>query len=466
MIHSAWQNLTLSQLPAYRWRMGSYLWRGVAFVSQWREGSWLLTYGTEALAIALMGVLVILGPFVSTALIGVLLLAIGGYWALLTLADRDAVGYGVTPIHYVVLLYWAIAAIATAVSPVRQAALPGLIILTLYLFLFLLSAQVLRSPTARNWIIAIFLLVALLVSAYGIRQEIYGVEQLATWNDPTSLLADDTRVYSYLGNPNLLASYLLPAIALSGAALLAWRRWLPKALAATMLFCNLACLYYTDSRGGWLAALALLFAFAGLLYYWWRDRLPQFWQTWLLPIVLGGFAVLLLAAIAMVEPLRLRVMSIFAGREDSSNNFRINVWDSVFRMIGDRPVFGIGPGHDAFNAVYPLYMKAGYPALSAYSIFLEHIVEMGFLGFGAFLWLIVVTLNQGALALGRLRSQNRMQGFWLMGAIAAMIGLLAHGLFDTVWYRPQIHCLWWLILGLIASFYPVITTPPNSAKMR
>jgi putative inorganic carbon (HCO3(-)) transporter len=43
------------------------------------------------------------------------------------------------------------------------------------------------------------------------------------------------------------------------------------------------------------------------------------------------------------------------------------------------------------------------------------------------------------------------QGFWLIGAIAAMAGILAHGFFDTVWYRPQVSTLWWLVLGLIAS---------------
>ncbi|MFM7278441.1 MAG: putative bicarbonate transporter, IctB family, partial [Microcystis aeruginosa] len=42
-------------------------------------------------------------------------------------------------------------------------------------------------------------------------------------------------------------------------------------------------------------------------------------------------------------------------------------------------------------------------------------------------------------------------GFWLIGAIAAMAGILAHGFFDTVWYRPQVSTLWWLVLGLIAS---------------
>jgi putative inorganic carbon (HCO3(-)) transporter len=455
MIDSAWQNLTLSRLPQYQWRAGSYLWRGVAFVSRWREGSWLLTHSSEAIGALLISVVLLLGPFVSTALIGVLLFAASAYWVLVTVADSSNVKSGVTPIHYLVLLYWTIAALSTIVSPVRREALSGLIILTLYLFLFVLAARVLRSPRLRNWTIAIFLLVALLVSVYGIRQELYGVEQLATWNDPESILANDTRVYSYLGNPNLLAGYLLSAIALSISAFFVWPGWLPKALAATMVLCNLACLYYTDSRGGWLATLALMLAFMLLLYYWWRDFLPQFWRKWLLTIALGTTTLVLLGAIAAVEPLRVRVMSIFAGREDSSNNFRINVWDAVFRMIGDRPVLGIGPGHNAFNAVYPLYMRTGYTALSAYSIYLEHIVEMGFLGFGSFLWLIVVILNQGALALSRLRKTLNVQAFWLMGAIAATVGLLAHGFVDTVWYRPQIHCLWWFMVGLIASFYPL-----------
>ncbi|NEQ68234.1 MAG: putative bicarbonate transporter, IctB family, partial [Symploca sp. SIO2D2] len=37
--------------------------------------------------------------------------------------------------------------------------------------------------------------------------------------------------------------------------------------------------------------------------------------------------------------------------------------------------------------------------------------------------------------------------------IAAASGMLAHGLVDTVWYRPQVITLWWLMVGIIASFY-------------
>jgi len=147
------------------------------------------------------------------------------------------------------------------------------------------------------------------------------------------------------------------------------------------------------------------------------------------------------------------VMSIFVGREDSSNNFRINVWTAVIDMIKDRPILGIGPGNDAFNMVYPLYQRPNYNALSAYSVFLEVTVEAGLIGLFTFLWLLLVTFTQGWNQLQRLRETQDIQGYWLMGALASMAGMLGHGLVDTVWYRPQISTLWWLCMALVASFY-------------
>ncbi len=106
----------------------------------------------------------------------------------------------------------------------------GLGKLTLYLILFALMARVLRSPRIRSFVIAVYLLTALAVSAYGLQQWFSGAAALATWVDPESPLSKTTRVYSYLGNPNLLAAYLVPAVCLSIAAIFAWQRWLPNSL--------------------------------------------------------------------------------------------------------------------------------------------------------------------------------------------------------------------------------------------
>jgi putative inorganic carbon (HCO3(-)) transporter len=195
------------------------------------------------------------------------------------------------------------------------------------------------------------------------------------------------------------------------------------------------------------------FAFLILMWYWRKNYLPPFWRKWSLPIALGTVAGLLVLAVAAVEPLRDRVVSITRVRADSSNNYRMNVWMSALEMVRDRPVIGIGPGNDVFNKIYPLYQRPRYSALSAYSVPLEIAVETGLIGLTTFAWLLLTTLTQGWLQLRRLRDSGNVRGYWLIGAIAAIIGMMAHGLVDTVWYRPQINTLWWLMVAIVASYY-------------
>ena len=340
----------------------------------------------------------------------------------------------------------------------KGAASSGLVKLTLYLLFFALMARVLRSGPLRSWIITLFLHISLIVSIYGLRQWFFGAEALATWVDPTSAAAKLTRVYSYLGNPNLLAGYLIPAVALSLAAVFVWQGLLPKALALTMVVVNSVCLVLTFSRGGWIGFVVCIFVFLILLVYWYSVQLPPKLRPWAMPALLTSCVGVMLLAVMFVPAIRDRIGSIFVGREDSSNNFRMNVWSAVVDMIRDRPIIGIGPGNNAFNKIYPLFQRPKYTALSAYSIFLETAVEMGLIGMLCFLWLLMVTINQGMQQLSRLRNLANRQGFWLMGAIATMSGMLAHGLVDTVWYRPQVQTLWWLVVAIIASFY----VNPNS----
>jgi putative inorganic carbon (HCO3(-)) transporter len=417
-------------------------------LQDWREGSRLLR------ARFLGGLLVVLIatlPFLENAQTGVIGAAVAIAWLMLWLSDRrDAEDQTVpiwTPIHLPLISYWAIALIATLISPVRVAALDGMVKLTIYMLAFVSMSRMMRLGW-RSILIATYLVTALICSAYGVQQWYLGAPELATWTDPTSEVAGITRVYSFLGNPNLFAGYLMPALPMGVIAAIHWKGWGMKALGAITAIMGAFCITQSQSRGGLMGLAATGFTLALLLVYWWGKRLP----TWTLPVTFGGTAGAIALGTILVPTLRKRVGSIF-GTEDSSNAFRVNVWQSVLNMIRAKPILGIGPGNKAFNLVYPQYQRSGYSALGAYSVPLELTVETGIIGVICYGWLIFTILSQAWIALNRLRSDRDSSGLWIIAAIATIVGMIAHGLVDTVWYRPQVQLLWWLAIAIVSSFY-------------
>ena len=414
----------------------------------WRDGSRLL--GAKFLG-GLLVILIATLPFLENAQTGVIGAAVAIAWLMMWLSDRrDAEDQSVpiwTPIHLPLISYWAIALIATLLSPVRVAALDGMLKLTIYMLAFVSMSRMMRLGW-RSVLVGTYLVTTLVVCAYAVQQWYLGAPELATWTDITSETAGTTRVYSFLGNPNLLAGYLIPALPLGAIAAIHWRSWGMKVLGAVVAILGAFCITQTQSRGGLLGLAAESFALVLLLVYWWGKRLP----TWTLPVTFGGTASAIALGTILVPTLRKRVVSIF-GTEDSSNAFRVNVWMSVLNMIKAKPILGIGPGNKAFNLVYPLYQRSGYSALGAYSVPLELTVETGIIGVICYGWLIFSIFRQAWIALNRLRSDRNMDGLWIIAAIATIVGMMTHGLFDTVWYRPQVQLLWWLAIAIISSFY-------------
>jgi putative inorganic carbon (hco3(-)) transporter len=282
--------------------------------------------------------------------------------------------------------------------------------------------------------------------------------------DPDSSLANTTRAFSYLGNPNLLAAYLLPAVPLSLAATFLWRSWGARILASVMFVANTLCLILTLCRGAWIGLVVALALMGILGLYWFLPRLPAFWRVWSFPVLLGGGTAVLAIAVLLIPPLQERVLSIFLSRGDSSNNFRINVWDAVNRMIRDRPITGIGPGHGTFNKIYPLYQRPKFSALSAYSIYLEHLVEFGAIGFTCFMAFLVALFQQGWVQIQRFRTEQSTEGLWLIAVLVSMCGLLVHSTVDTVLYRPQVFTVWWLLAAIVTSYFSL--NPSKSSQNR
>jgi putative inorganic carbon (HCO3(-)) transporter len=384
-------------------------------------------------------------PQISRAGLSLLIFASGLLWVLWALRTRPG---GLGAINGWLLAVLAVAVVATGFSPVPVAAFKGLMKLVSYLGVYALMRQLLATaPLWWDRITAALLAGSLLTSVIGIRQ-LYGDSgALARWSDANSVAQGTVRIYSSLDNPNLLGGYLLPILPLATVALLRWSGWPQRLFALGALGLGIVALVLTYSRGAWMGMVASLALLALLLLLRHTRSWPPLWRR-LLPIVLlGGGGLALVVLITQVEPLRVRVMSLVAGREDSSNNFRMNVWTSVLQMIRDRPWIGIGPGNTAFNLIYPLYQQPKFNALSAYSIPLEWLVEAGLPGLVSGAGLFLTAMRTG---LGQWRAHGPLV-LPSLAAVSAFVGLAVQGFTDTIFFRPEVQLIALFSLATLAA---------------
>ena len=383
-------------------------------------------------------------PLVTRGGLSLLITASGLLWVLWALRTPPG---RIGALNGWLLAMLAVMVLATGFSPVPVAAAKGLAKLVSYLGVYALMRQLLTAaPAWWNRIVAALLAGSLASSVIAIRQLYDDTTELARWADPNSVADGTIRVYGPLENPNLLAGYLLPVLPLAVVALLRWRSLSHRLFAATSLALGAAAVFLSYSRGGWLGLVGGLGAMVLLLVLRQTRSWPMRWRR-LFPVLLVvvGVAVLLVA-VTQVEPLRIRVMSLVAGREDSSNNFRINVWLAALQMIQDRPWLGIGPGNTAFNLIYPLYQQPKFNALSAYSVPLELLVEGGVPALIAGLGLLQRSVRNG---LGQLRGEADF-ALPALGALAAIAALCVQGATDTIFFRPEVQLIGWFCLATLS----------------
>ncbi|MFO0015506.1 MAG: IctB family putative bicarbonate transporter [Synechococcaceae cyanobacterium] len=416
-------------------------WQGL--LASWPAG-WLGRHLATVAGLILCALMAGL-PLVTREGLGLLIGACCLLWLIWALRTPAA---GVGRINAWLLAVLAVAVLATGFSPVPRAAFQGLIKLVSYLGVYALMRQLLaEAPAWWDRIVAALLAGELVTSVIGLRQLYGDTSALARWSDNNSVAEGTVRIYSTLENPNLLGGFLLPVLPIAVVAFLRWRQPLRRLYALLAFLLGVAAMVLTYSRGAWMGMVASLALLAMLLLWRAIQHWPLFWRRTLPLLLLVGGAVVLLVLVTQVEPLRVRVMSLFVGREDSSNNFRINVWQAAWKMIEARPALGIGPGNKAFNLIYPIYQTPKFNALSAYSIPLELLVEAGIPGLFVGLGLAFEACRTGL-------SQWRSQGPLVLPSLAAVavcLGLGVQGLTDTIFFRPEVQLTAFFCLATLAA---------------
>ena len=324
---------------------------------------------------------------------------------------------------------------------------------TLTYLLFYFSVAQLFKKHYKYLVLVLFVVAICVLFESGISfvQNFSHVQAIAGWQDVTNLNPEQimTRVYGTLQpyNPNLLGGYFVVAMPVScGVSVwLAVRKYYKCAFVFLLgsVFAILG-LIFTGCRGAYVALFAMLMVLLAV-------SLKFFWQNYkkIYLSVVGAGIMLVSALILTSSSLRARVISIFAMRQDSSNSFRFNVYQSSWQMFQDNWLLGIGVGNKNFREIYGLYMKTGFDALSAYNIYLELAVESGVFALGVFLVYLGMQIY-GCLKY-ILTSVDYERVVLVVMALVSLVGVMAHGMVDTVFFRPQIQVVFWVIMAVISS---------------
>ena len=350
------------------------------------------------------------------------------------------------------LAYFMIVVISLAGSTLFMLSLKGFLKTLTYLGFYFSLSHYLKNNL--NKIPAILATIGICVGFEGIMgflQNFAKVEEISTWQDVSKLNPEEvmTRVYGTLKplNPNLLGGYFvagIPALLGACANFFTDKKYKYSIVFAILSLISIMALFLTGCRGSYIGMMVIF----GLSFLVSAKYLWQNYKTIYISIV-GGCMALITAAILFSTSLRARVLSIFAMRQDSSNSFRFNVYQSSFNMFKDNWLLGIGVGNQNFREIYGLYMRTGFDALSAYNIFLEISVESGIFALLAFLG-FVITMCANAIREIK-NSCDIKKVIYLSTAVISIIAVMVHGLVDTVFFRPQIQFIFWTMCAIISA---------------
>lgn len=348
--------------------------------------------------------------------------------------------------------YFMLVVISLAGSTLFALSLKGFLKTFIYIGFYFSTAHYLKNNLSK--LPLILTTIALCVgfeSIVAMLQNFAHVEEISTWQDTSGLNPEEvmTRVYGTLKpfNPNLLGGYFvvgIPSLFGMCAYYLTKNNYKRAVVALVISFLSVVALFATGCRGAYLALLLILgCTFVVSAKFFWQKYKKIYFS------IIGSAVALFTFALLFITSLRSRFLSIFAMRNDSSNSFRFNVYQSSLEMFRDNWLLGIGVGNKNFREIYGLYMKTGFDALSAYNIFLEIAVESGIFALVAFLGFLFLYIR-GAVKI-ILNSVDAEKTIFVSVGLISVLAVMFHGFVDTVFFRPQIQFIFWTMVAVVSA---------------
>lgn len=435
-----------------RWFRESIVGRLYSAVFRWGRSSrllgWMFSRGFTGIiltALALYcGVDYVLRDVLSISLLASVwdeaLLLVSLLWILRQRMDRDTPmesrlnPMDIPLLGFLVLGFW----LMNTVFDYYSISVSGYRATVQYMLWFFVVTRLIRDD--RDLLVLYYGMVALatVIAIHGVYQYIAAVPIPSNWTDQAEQSVR-TRVFSIFGSPNIMADYMVMfAPMAAGLAYYLKKPW-QKVLAwcCTFLMC-FGCLF-TMSRAGWMAMALAVVVFCLIV----DQRLFGL-------IAVAGVGACFLPFVAS------RIGYLFTEQfaESTARGGRGGRWHYGLAYLTESGHPWVGLGLGMFGGAIAVQNKIidqwDYFYMDNY--YLKIMAEMGYLGFGAFVLLLVFLVATACRCIFRAgksaETADSMKPL-AAGMFAGICGVLLHCYFENIFEEPYMMAYFWIMAAML-----------------
>lgn len=261
----------------------------------------------------------------------------------------------------------------------------GFVTVVSFILFFWLGVGAFQRVTQVKTLATTIISAGFLVSVYAVCQK-FGWEFIPGVHSETlSHSRDVLRPISTLGNPNYLSAYLAMILPFTLFVYTVAKRYWTQAFVLLVVLAELAALYFTLSRGGWLAAAAGVIVFLFFYAIKIQVKVRVVIVSVVILVFIGSFftGILGLGGDKRTQDLTFEGGSMYVRLQD---------YKFALRKIMERPILGYGPETYAYLSMSRVYtekemMIDNRLSDRAHNIFLDTLVNVGLLGFAAWIFI-------------------------------------------------------------------------------
>ena len=352
----------------------------------------------------------------------------------LVISSGKDYNYSISKFDFIMVIYMLATVLGVIISySVADSIRVFMFFVTSFILMIVISGSV-KDIKSLEKIVGFVITGLVLTSLYCIYQGIKGVEIDLELVDMAANAGMPGRAYSTFENPNNYAEYLVMFIPFMAAFMLNRKKNFSKVIGISMILIPFVALLYTYSRSCWVS-----FAISVVVFI-------AFYNYKLLPVM----AIIGIMCIPFLPQTIINRIFTIGSMKDTSNQYRILIWDGVLKMLKNCWATGIGLGPSAFSKLYPSCAHTNAVlAPQSHMLFMQILVETGILGFLSFGIYWVVTLKR--LITAKINSMSKELKNYLCASISSLTGIIFVSGVEYIWFYPRVMFMFFIMIGIIMA---------------